>query len=138
MRSLAALMLFALPTALAAPVPKELKTDDSTRLEGEWSEYTNDPNRQITGYRFTFDRDGQAAIIEPNGSRTHSYAFKLMPQTTPPTLTWDTAGGGQKFRAAYRLDGDRFAIVFVTSDLPYPKEVKAGLGTYYELRRGGK
>ena len=136
MRALVTLILLTLPTAFAAPVPKELKKNDLARLEGEWTEYSSDPNRQISGYRFTFDRDGQSAIIEPNGSRTHNYAFKLMPQTTPPTLTWDTAGGGQKFRAAYRLDGDTFAIVFVTADQPYPKEVKAGLGTYYELRRG--
>lgn len=135
MRALAVLLLFVAPAALAAPVPKELKQSDLSRLEGEWHQFTSDPDRRISGYRFTFDREGNSAIHDPTGGMIHRYTFKLMPGRKPTTLTWDTAGGGQKFRAAYRLDGDTFAIVFVTDNNPFPTEVKAGSGTYYELRR---
>ena len=137
MRALAVLILFSLPTAFAAPVPKELKKDDLARLEGEWSEYSSDPNRRINGYRFTFDRDGKAAIHEPKGDGSHHYTFKLEPDTVPPRLTWNgSRGAPADFRGVYRLDGDTIAIVFVTSDQPYPKDVRPGLGTYYELQRG--
>ena len=137
MRALVALILLTLPTALAAPVPKELKKNDLARLEGEWTEYSSDPNRRNFGYRFTFDRDGKAAIHEPKGDQSHHYTFQLEPDAVPPRLTWNgSRGAPSAYRGVYRLDGDTIAIVFVTADQPYPKEVKAGLGTYYELRRG--
>ena len=137
MRRSVFVLLLAVPLAAGAPVPKEIRRpDDLSRMAGDWREVPADGAvRKGTNYRFTFDKDGRAAIHEADGRASYRYTFALDPQTAPPSLTWSSSGGGPNYRGAYRLDGDTLAFVFVPNDQPFPKEVKPGLGTYYELRR---
>lgn len=134
------LLLLACSAALAcaAPVPKELKKDDLSRLAGEWWEarFNDTVNADAAdARRFSFNKDGSAGIHQRAGAAPSEYTFTIDQTTAPPSFSWK-GKSGESYNAAYRLDGDTLSIVFSSAKNPRPKEVKFGAGdVYYELKR---
>ena len=138
--SLRALLVALLTAALAgaAPVPKELKKSGDS-LEGLWWEArfndTVHPDAS-SARRFSFNKDGTAGIHQTAGAKPYEYTYAVDRQTVPPSFTWESVSGREKYRAVYRIEGDTLSIVFVEATKPLPREVKNGASTvYYELKR---
>jgi uncharacterized protein (TIGR03067 family) len=134
----AATALLLTATAVAAPVPKEVKSDGGA-LEGIWWEarFNDTANKDAaTARRFSFNRDGTAGIHQTAGAKPYEYTYAIDRTTVPPSFSWIGGGGREKYRAVYRIDGDTLFIVFENAASPLPKEVKPGMGqVYYELKR---
>ncbi len=113
MRSLAALMLIALPAALAAPVPKELRKTDLDSIVGMWTHSaTCNGGGQITpadGSHWKFDADGQATILRPKGGNAAGgIKFAIDPKTEPKSFDWICPWG--EWYGVYELKDDTFTI----------------------------
>ncbi len=136
MKSFAVLTLLA-ASALAAPVPKELKKDDS--VEGLWWEarFNDTVNPDAAkARRFSFNKDGTAGIHPTAGAAPHAYTYAVDKTTEPRSFSWNGAGGREQYRAVFRIEGDTMFLVFTGVPKPLPKEVKPGVGdVYYELKR---
>ena len=112
MRALAALFLFALPAAIAAPVPKEMKRTDLDSIVGIWT-LTGSCNGggQINpgdGTCWKFDADGQAAIIRKPGDTAGGIKFAIDPKTDPKSFDWICPWG--EWYGIYELKDDTFTI----------------------------
>ncbi len=112
MRALAAQFLFALPAAIAAPVPKELKRTDLDKIVGVWT-LTGSCNGggQINpgdGSCWKFDADGHAAITDKTGMVSGGVKFAIDPKTQPKSFDWICPWG--EWYGVCELKDDTFTI----------------------------
>ena len=112
MRALAFLLLIALPTAHAAPVPKELKTSERDRLVGTWvltgscngGGKVNSPD----GTSWKFEAGGKASILQNGGAPRGDIKYAVDPAAEPKTFDWIAPWG--EWYGVYTLDGDALTI----------------------------
>ncbi len=126
LRTLALVLTF-VGSALAAPVPKELKvSSDAQRIQGVW--LANDAE----GFRWYFDGDklsvGGKNTTDDKGL---TYAFVLRPSATPSECDF---GGGDKIQyyAIYTFVGDDLRIAY-SSGRERPKDFSSGPGVYVHV-----
>ena len=106
------LMLFAAPTAFAAPVPKELRKTERNTIVGVWivtgscngGGQINPPD----GSSWKFDADGQATIIRKAGDTAGGIKFAIDPKTEPKSFDWVCPWG--EWYGVYELKDDTFTI----------------------------
>ncbi len=108
-RRTAVLLIFvAALSAIAAPVPKEVKKqDDATLLEGRWESVSIDTGSG-TRADTTWWLDVKDGKLSTGCGQSNGYtarAFKLDPTASPKHLDHD-AGNGQFILTVYQLDGD--------------------------------
>ena len=122
MRALAFLLLIAAPTAVAAPVPKELKKSDMGLIVGVWEPI---PANKST---WRFDADGKAAILNQNAPSAEGIKFAIDQTAQPKTFDWITTWG--EWYGVYDLDGDKLTIYISRKDANKGRnlERKAGPG----------
>jgi len=126
-------------SALAAPVPKELRKGDQSRFVGEWwecrmgdSTYT-DP---ATARRFTFDADGNLGIRQNAGATPTEYTAAVDRTAARPTFRLASKGNVTSYNARYRLDGDTLSFALTDPGLPLAETIAPGPGViFYELKR---
>ena len=143
LRSLFILML-AVPLALAAPVPKELKRNDEQRILGTWemvrfSHYGKDLAAQTETILWRFDADGSGVVNNP---KQYEIGYKLLPADSPKSQKgFDYRWVDSHFKGLSRLDGDTLKIA-VDSDGGKVRAAELGPGKnlyYWEFKRlGGK
>ena len=131
MRSLALILLLAVP-ALAAPVPKELKNrPDAERYVGTWETVVSESNGQPhSKARWTFD-DKLKMVSNPLPGKeggTSEWVIKIDPMKSPKTIDIGSYPG------IYEIDGDDIKIAYTLGG-PRPTEVKSGNGIYYTVLR---
>ena len=139
MRTLAALLFFALPSALAAPVPKELKRTDLDSIVGIWM-LTGSCNGggQINpgdGSNWKFDADGQATIMRKPGDNAVGIKFAIDPKTDPKSFDWICPWG--EWYGVYELNDDTFTI-YLSGKKQVPdkgRNVKLNTGPGIEMYR---
>lgn len=134
LRSLMAL-LSAAPLAFAAPVPKELKCGDETRILGTWDMVAHSiaggpPTPQTVKWRL--GPGGQAFILNPNET---PIGYKLHGGTQPKGFDWNWPGSSHL--GLYELDGDTLKVVIAsTGGSVRPTELKPGSDVHYcEFKR---
>ena len=119
MRALIATLLSA-AIAAAAPVPKELKQDDATRLVGEWQTVRSEFNgREYIKDYLIFTRDTD-------------YLWKLTLDPTASPKEFQIVMSGNMnigYSGLYKLDGDRLTLVCKQN--AKPDGFTSENGTYY-------
>ena len=139
-----ALLLVALPTAFAAPVPKELRKTDRNTIAGVWI-LTGSCNGggQISppdGSSWKFDADGQATITSKTGTTSGGVKFAIDPKTEPKSFDWICPWG--EWYGVYELKDDTFTI-YISSKKQAPDkgrnvQLKTGPGIeMYSFTRSG-
>jgi len=130
-----AILLLAAPLAFAAPVPKELKRGDETRILGTWdmvaySMAGGPPTPQTVKWRL--EPGGQAFILDPNEI---AIRCKLHGGSSPKGF--DRNWPNSSHLGLYELDGDTLKVVIASAGgSARPAELKPGLDViYFEFRR---
>ena len=112
MRASVVSMLFAVSTAWAAPVPKELKKGDLGRLAGVWvrtgSSLNGGDRAPADGSSWKFDTRGNAAVLYQVAPPREGVRFRLDPAASPKTFDWIAPWGS--WYGVYELDGDTFTV----------------------------
>ena len=129
------ILLFAAPLAFAAPVPKELKRGDETRILGTWDMVAHSmrggpPTPQTVKWRL--EPGGQAFILNPTEI---AIGYKLHGGSFPKGFDWNWPGSSHL--GLYELDGDTLKVVIAsTGGSARPTELKPGLDVIYcEFKR---
>ena len=129
MRTLIATLLVC-ASATAAPVPKELKQDDATRLVGEWQTVRSEFNgREYIKDYLIFTRDTVNWKPQKDGP---DYLWKLTLDPTASPKEFQIVMSGNmniRYSGLYKLDGDRLTLVCKQN--AKPDGFTSENGTYY-------
>ena len=132
MRSLIATLLCA-AFAAAAPVPKELKSDDATRLVGEWQTVRSEVNgREYIKDYLIFSRDTVNWKSQKDGADL-LWKLTLDPNKSPKEFEI-VMNGNIQYLGLYKLVGDRLTLVCKQN--ARPEKFSSENGAYlHELHR---
>lgn len=123
------------PLAVAAPVPKELKSGDEQRILGTWDMVGHSmgggPVTPQT-VKWRLEPGGQAFIMNPGDT---AIAYKIHTETEPKGFDWNWPTSSHP--GLYQLDGDMLKVVITTGNsTARPKELKPGPNVIYcEFKR---
>ena len=130
-----AILLFAAPLAFAAPVPKELKRGDETRILGTWDMVAHSmaggpPTPQTVKWRL--ESGGQALILNPNEI---AIGYRIHGGTPPKGFDWNWPGSSHL--GLYELDENTLKVVItIAGGSARPTELKPGSDVIYcEFKR---
>ena len=112
MRAFAILLLIAVPSLSAAPVPKELKKSEADRIVGTWTQTgscngggkVNPPD----GTSWKFAADGTAQVISQGGVPSQAVKYAVNAAADPKAFDWVAPWG--EWYGVYTLDGDALTI----------------------------
>ena len=128
MRTLVILALAVVDTALATPVPKELKKSDAELLRGVWifADYDNGGRRGV-GSRWYFEADK----LYTNGQNTTDfkgtkYEFVLRPEKIPAEIDF-ASGPDAVWSGIYKFVGDELYVAY-SSGAIRPKDFASAPG----------
>ena len=111
MRTLVVLMVM-VATAVAAPVPKELKKNDLNRIAGTWALTGSCSGAGAVsppdGSVWKFEADGKATIIRKAGDEAAGIKFAIDATASPKSFDWICPWG--EWYGVYELTGDTFTI----------------------------
>ena len=111
MRTLAISMVMA-AAAVAAPVPKELKTTDLNRIAGTWALTGSCSGAGVVsppdGSVWKFGADGKATIIRKAGDEAAGIKFAIDATASPKAFDWICPWG--EWYGVYELTVDTFTI----------------------------
>ncbi len=115
MRALAFALVFASMPALAAPVPKELKTrPDAERMQGVWDfETYDDGGRTHKGTRWYFEKDKMySGGTDTADDKGWENGIVLRPEANPPEMdiVYTT---GPVCQGVYKFVGEELHIAYV-------------------------
>lgn len=140
MRCLLALVLVG--SAVAAPVPKELKKeDDKARLRGAWStesvNVSGQPWKDFSLHTMIFDADGGLRAKYHKGIADHTWTLKLDPDANPKRMSWiATDQKNDGYECAYAFVGEQLVISIAHQKQNPPGSVLPGpTATVYHLNR---
>lgn len=131
MRTLMVIVL-ALASATAAPVPKELKKqDDKTRILGTWVlARANENGKESPNYfwhSMTFDAEGNTRFQYKRGvDQIHQYT--LDPAGTPKTLTWRQGANPGTGARPYEFRDGRLVMATTNTGRAQPATLDPGPG----------
>jgi uncharacterized protein (TIGR03067 family) len=144
MRSVLAVLL-AVGSAVAAPVPKELKKeDDRTRLRGSWSTETanvsGQPWRDFSLHTLIFDGDNVLRAKYRTGLADATWTLKLDPEANPKRMSWVSADGkNDGYECAYAFVGEQLVVSIAHQKQNPPGSVQPGpVVTVYHFNRATK
>lgn len=113
-------------SAVAAPVPKQLKRADATSILGEWQEVKADaagePTGTPTGYVWRFEAGGRAAVVWPDGTVVAA-TYHLDDTGNPGKYDWTLTQHAARFVGLYSLRGNTLRTVVVSAGRERPTEV---------------
>lgn len=130
------LLLAVAAVAPAAPVPRELRQTDNSRLVGTWemtaATFDNDNYPSGVGTKWTLDADGGAVRDRPNlGVSTAKYTLDPVNKT----FVWNTVEG-YEFRGVYELTGTSFRVTMAQMEATIPTKVGPAPSAYcFEFKR---
>ena len=136
MRALAILMMIAVPSVSAAPVPKELKKTDADRIVGLWTQTgscngggnVNPPD----GTSWKFEARGKASIIQKGGGVPRGdIKYAVDPAADPKAFDWIAPWG--EWYGVYTLDGDSLTIYISSGKGKAGRNLKATTGPGIEM-----
>lgn len=120
----AVMLLLAVGSLSAAPIPKELKkADDKTALVGRWK--PADSSAQW----YEFKADGTMKTWNaPNEGSAVPYLWTIDPTATPKRMTWANGRSGKvEWEAVYELDGNDLRMTYAHTP-KVPTGIGAGFG----------
>lgn len=116
MRGALGVLLFA-PIAFAAPVPKELKTDDASRLVGTWQTISAEYNgREYNKDYLVFTRETVNWKSRADGPDV-LWTLKLDPAKSPKEFEI-ALQGNNRYLGIYKLEGNRLTIACKINEAP--------------------
>jgi uncharacterized protein (TIGR03067 family) len=131
------ILLLVAPLAFAAPVPKEMKSNDERIILGTWevTAFSSDGAEIARGkntLRWRFEAEGRAATANPTETAA---VYKVHPKLAAKGFDWGTED--YPYRGLYELTGDTLKIaISCDDDLTRPLRLAPGPNLrYYEFKR---
>ncbi len=124
LRTLAMMLAFG-ASAVAAPVPKELKVrSDAERREGLWKVGATDAHWLFRGDKLFA---GATATPDTNG---HGYRLTVRPDAFPPQFD---IGGTNSYAGIYKFVGDDLHVAYSAEGKARPVDFSPGGSSYIEI-----
>ena len=139
------LLLFAVAWAVAAvqaaPVPKELRTNDNARILGKWKQEGLSmrgaaAQLEASNTVFRFGADGTCGIVNGLGNQEKPAEYTLDQTGFPRRMKWLNGAEKTEWRCYYELDGDSLKVCFIDQNAPLPAKLEPGqTATIYYMKR---
>lgn len=126
--------------AEAAPIPKELRANDQSRIAGRWklvsAKFGEAEYQNAVGTVWTLAADGSAIRDRPNEGIGKA-KFAMDPSLDVKSFDWNT-DEGNVFLGIYELDAEHFKVLLAAkgADSKRPTKLEPASGAYlFEFQR---